>query len=215
LRNEGAKRAKGAILVFIDDDIVATKNWLKEILSCFTYGNRIGGVSGPSIIDSGYRKNRDLFRYPMLKKLYDWLFLDGLEQLPGHITSSGAWTTGACNESCSYEGRVDFLEACNMAFKREAFEKVGGFDESYRGIGDWSEPDLAYRIRKEGSQLWFNPRAKLYHCPSRSGAFKLRLTDSKNRFENYLKFSNRHVPYHWRNELYKIFLRCFYAVKSA
>lgn len=215
LRNQGAKRASGKYLIFIDDDVICSAKWLESIIECFSRYESIGGVSGPSTILHEYRRNRDLFRYPFAKWLYNLIFLEGRAFLPGHITKSGAWTTGAADEKCSYEGPVDFLEACNMAFKRSAFEEVGGFDEGYIGVGDWSEPDLAFRVRKAGYQLWFTQGAKLCHYPSKSGAFKKRNLDSKNRLQNYLRFASRHVPSHWRNELYKLFLRSYYAFKSA
>ena len=174
----------------------------------------MGGVSGPSIITDDFRLNRDIFKYKKLKKLYDWFFLEGMEDLPGHITHSGTWTTGANNASCMYDGTVDFLEACNMAYRSDIFKQVGGFDESFKGVGDWSEPDLSFRVRKAGWRLWFNRNAKLYHKPSRTGAFSRRIKDSSNRIENYMLFASRHVRPSWRNTMYKLFLRSYYFVTS-
>ena len=214
LRNEGARRAKGSILVFIDDDVVCERTWLEEIVKTFDSKPDIGGVSGPSIVDDYHRSNRDIFKNKVVKKLYDWFFLEGMENLPGRITRSGTWTTGACNDSCDFNGPVDYLEACNMSFRREAFETVGGFDESYKGVGDWSEPDLAFRIKQLGYDLWFNNRVRLNHNPSRSGAFKKRGKDSPNRLKNYYLFADRWVEPHWRNNIYKLFLRIYYEIKS-
>lgn len=214
LRNKGAKKAKGEILIFIDDDVILTEGWLQAIIETFSSRAEVGGVSGPAVITDNYRINRDIFKYKKVKKLYDLLFLDGMEDFPGHITRSGAWTTGACNPDCNYDGDVDFLEACNMSFRRRAFEQVGGFDESFRGVGDWSEPDLAFRIWEKGWGLWFNSLARLEHQPSKSGAFGKRAKDAPNRLKNYLLFADRHVPPHWSHSLYKLFLRGYYATQS-
>jgi len=213
IRNKAASKAKGEYLVFCDDDVVATKDWLKSIVRAFS-SRDVFGVSGPSIITDEYRKQRDLFKWKKVKMLYDFVFLGRSSSLPGHITKSGAWTTGACDESCRYEGEVDFLEACNMSYRRDVFEQVGGFDESYKGVGDWSEPDLAFRIRKIGGRLLFVQGAKLYHFPSRSGAYKKRKGDSRNRLSNYLLFSKKWVKRCWQNELYKLFLKSYYAFTS-
>lgn len=213
LRNQGAKRAKGSIFTFIDDDVVCVPTWLDGIVEAFNLDESIGGVSGPSIVDSAHRVNRDIFKHKLIKRIYDWLFLDG-NKLPGRITKAGTWTTRACDEESSYEGPVDYLEACNMSFRRASFERAGGFDERFRGVGDWSEPDLAFRIRKLGYKLWFSSRAKLYHNPSKSGVFKKRFLDSKNRLKNYLLFADRHVTPHWRNHLYKGFLNGYYLYKT-
>ena len=213
IRNQAAKEAKGEYLVFIDDDTIQTKTWLESIVRAFETRN-VSGVSGPAIVPDAHRKQRDLFKWKTLKAVYDSLFLGRSASLPGHFTESGAWTTGACDESCRYEGEVEFLEACNMSYRRDVFEQVGGFDETYRGVGDWSEPDLCFRIRKLGGRLLFVQGAKLYHLPSRTGAFKKRAGDSPNRLNNYLLFSKRWIRPNWKHTLYKLFMRAYYVIKT-
>ena len=211
IRNEGAKKAKGEVIVFIDDDVFCSPEWLEGILQPFNRPN-IGGVSGRAVITTRYRRQRDLFRFPKIKGLYDRIFLEGREHDPGRITKAGTWTTGASEEGCDYEGSVDYLEACNMAFRRTLFEQAGGFDETYGCIGDWSEPDLSFRIRKLGYVLWFSKLAKLYHEPSRTGAY-LKRDACQARLSNYLLFSRRWVKPHWRHSLYKMFLWTYYSFK--
>ena len=213
IRNQAAKKAKGEYLVFIDDDVITTEDWLKSIVGAFSFGD-VFGVSGPSVIPDRNRKERDLFKWKKIKMLYDALFLGRRASLPGHFTKSGAWTTGACDESCRYQGEVEFLEACNMSYRRDVFEQVGGFDESYKGIGDWSEPDLSFRVRKLGGRLIFIQGAKLYHFPSRSGAYKKRKADSGNRLGNYMLFSKRWIKPCFSHSLYKLFMRSYYAYKT-
>ena len=213
IRNQAAKKATGEILVFIDDDVWCTRTWLQSIVETFQTRN-VSGVSGPSVITDTFKANRDLFRWKDVKYLYDSLFLEGRQDLPGHFTRSGAWTTGACNEDCSYEGPVEFLEACNQSYKMDIFKDSGGFDEQYKGIGDWSEPDLAFRIRQKGHKLWFNHKAKLYHEPSQSGAYKKRSKDASNRMANYLLFSKRWIRPCFRHTLYKLFMRTYYAMQA-
>ena len=214
LRNVGARRAKGEILIFIDDDTICSPKWLESILSTFEKNPRIGGCSGPAVIRGEYLNNRDLFRFPWIKAVYDLIFLEGRGHLPGHFTRWGAWTTGASKDSCSYDGPVEFLEACNMAFRADAFNSVGGFDEAYKGVGDWSEPDLSFRIRRAGYDLWFSRDASLEHQPSKSGAFKKRLSDSGNRLANYELFSSRWIKPCWQHSLYKQFMRTYYEFKT-
>ena len=213
LRNKGARKARGKYLVFIDDDVICSPKWMESIIRTFQE-REVGGVSGPAYISSEYRRNRDIFRFGGIKFFYDLLFLDGKQSLPGHITKAGAWTTGACEKDCSYEGPVHFLEACNMAFKADIFEHFGGFDEKYKGVGDWSEPDLAFWLRQDGHKLWFSRDAALEHMPSKSGAFKKRLSDSRNRMANYELFASRWVKPHWKHSLYKQFLKGYYGLKS-
>lgn len=209
LRNKGAERARGKYLVFIDDDVVTSKGWMESIVRTFKERD-VAGVSGPAVVRGDFRRNRDVFKYGWINNL----FMDGKQMLPGHISTSGAWTTGACREDCDYEGPVHFLEACNMAFRADVFRSSGGFDEAYKGVGDWSEPDLAFRIRQAGGSMWFSRDAALEHRPSKSGAFKKRLSDSRNRMANYELFASRWVKPHWKHDLYKQFLRAYYATRS-
>lgn len=213
LRNHGAREAKGNILVFTDDDVVFDKGYLKTIVATFKKHPKVVGVSGPAIIPKEFKQERDLFKYSIAKVFYDKFFCEGKEKLPGTITRSGAWTTGASEET-TYEGEVDFLEACNMSFRRDAFFDCGGFDEEYGGVGDWSEPDLSFRLREKGGKLWFSQGIRLEHRPSKSGAYGKRKGQAKIRYSNYELFSKRWVKPCWRHSLYKLFMRTYYAITS-
>lgn len=214
-RNKGAYLAKGDILVFIDDDVRCTPTWLEELVKSFGENRKIGGVSGPAVITAEYRQNRDLFRNRRLKRyIYDYFFCEGKHRLPGHIMPSGAFTTGSSDESCQYEGEVHFLEACNMAFRDFVFDAVGGFSSDYLGVGEWCEPDICFRMRKLGYKMWFNPNAKIYHEPSQQGVYKQRFKELELRYKNYLTFSKQWISPHWKHELFKKFMRTYYALKA-
>jgi GT2 family glycosyltransferase len=202
LRNEGAKRASGRYLVFTDDDVVCSSDWLESLQRAFKRG--YSGVSGPSFIKSEFQKNRDCFKFPV------GLFSS---RYPGRISSWGQWSLEATKESCDFEGEVDYLEACNMAFEKEAFWLVNGFDESYRGIGDWSEPDICFRIKALGKRLWFARNASVEHRPSQSGAYKKRLVKC-DRMENYELFSKRWIRPSVQHSLYKMILRTYFWLKE-
>lgn len=212
LRNKAARKAKGKIIVFIDDDVWCPAGWIDGIIRGFK-DKTYAGVSGPAVVLARYRRQRDIFKFKAVKKIYDSFFCDGRSSLPGHISKAGAWTTGATENRCRYEGEVEFLEACNMAFRKDIFDELGGFDEGYKGIGDWSEPDLSFRIRRAGHKLWFTGDARLYHRPSQTGAYKKRLVRC-NRMENYERFSRAWIEPHWKHTLYKRFLKSYFWLKE-
>ena len=47
-------------------------------------------------------------------------------------------------------------------FRREALERVGGYDESYRRAQDW---EMNLRIRQTGGVVWFTPRLRVAYRP--------------------------------------------------
>lgn len=212
LRNQGASRAQGEILIFIDDDVVCSPRWLESILQTFE-DKSIAGVSGPAFINKTFKAQRDIFREPY-GTFYKLSFCGRQSSLPGHITKAGAWTSGAAERGCKYDGPVEFLEACNMSYRRSAFMEANGFDTAYGGIGDWSEPDLSFRIRQAGHRLWFCRDAKLEHRCSRTGAYEKRRGDSRNRMANYERFAARWVRPCWQHTFYKCFLRTYYWLKE-
>lgn len=207
LRNEGLRRARAPITLFIDDDIVASPGYLRGVLSQM---DRLGclGLTGPGIIPEAYRGNRDLYKYRFLRKLYDWCFV-GAEKRPGQITIAGTFVP---DPDWSYEGPVQYLEACHMSFKTEALKAIGGFDEAYGGIGDWSEPDCAFRLRQRFGDdcLAFEPRVAVEHRCSPAGATVFRRADAGQRLSNYHLFARRWVRPTVRHHLYQLFLWGYY-----
>lgn len=61
---------------------------------------------------------------------------------------------------------AEVLPGCNMAIRREVFDKIGGFDESFRRASgeDW---DLCQRASKFG-KIVYDPSASVIHIHSKS-----------------------------------------------
>lgn len=82
---------------------------------------------------------------------------------------------------------VDFLGSFNVAIRRETFERVGGFDESFRAASG-EDNDLSYRLRDTGGRLRFAHDAVVRHY-------------HPTRLWPYLKAQARHG--FWRVKLYR------------
>lgn len=210
IRNRGLRAARAPVVGFIDDDTVTHPRWLEGILGEFRRRPQVVGVTGPTTIPPAFRQHRDLFRYPLLKRAYDYLFLDRPD-VPGRLSRSGACPTISNEPTCTYDGPVDYLEACNMAFRTDAIHAVGGFDEAYRDLGEWSEPDLCARLRgRHGPTcLWFSQSVRLEHRPA-PGAATLRRAVVGSRLHNYRLFSRRWVPPSVAHATYWGFLYAYY-----
>lgn len=207
LRNDGLRQATAPLTLFLDDDVVVAPGYLSRLLRLFSDPHRMG-VTGPSPIPTQYERHRALFRYPVVTRLYEGLFV-APEVRPGHLTVAGTFVP---HPRWAYEGPVEFLEACHQAYRTDALKAVGGFDEHYGGVGDWSEPDLAFRMREAygPSCLWFDPLLMVEHRCSPSGATALRDADAQQRLANYQRFAKQWVRPHWRHTLYHRFLEAYY-----
>jgi glycosyltransferase involved in cell wall biosynthesis len=123
-RERGFREAKGEILAFVDADARIPVGWSSKILRAFDADPRVVCVSGPQSF-------HDL---PRLKQWCASLF----------------WVTAMCFYTLTRYMAV----AGNMALKREALEKMGGFDTTIAFYGD--DTDTARRAHAFGKVkfLW-------------------------------------------------------------
>ena len=57
---------------------------------------------------------------------------------------------------------AEHIPGCNMAFRREALEEIGGFDPQFRAAGD--DVDVCWRLRRtRAGRIGFSPAAVVWH----------------------------------------------------
>jgi glucosyl-dolichyl phosphate glucuronosyltransferase len=157
-RNTAIAAAAGDVVVFLDDDAAARPGWLAALLAPYSDPTvvAVGGVAHP--------------RWPGTRPAV----LPGAEPGNGDATGELDWIVG-----CTYTGQpteqaeVRNLMGCNMSFRREVFERVGGFAEDIGRIGKnplgCEETELCIRARQvyaaagEKIRIVFEPRAIVDH----------------------------------------------------
>ena len=148
-RNQGINVSNGAILVFIDDDIRVSKNWLQSIVDAFTTQN-CDAVGGRIHIKS-------------LTKLPKWITPD----MYGFL---GYQDFG--DESRPMDGYKEFPFGGNMAVRRSVFDKIGLFDTEMgrKGAGlkkeelfKGEETDFFHRLADVGGQFYYQSDALVLH----------------------------------------------------
>lgn len=144
--NTGVAHAHGDIIAFTDDDVYVHPDWIREIdkafrtLPCTGIGGRV----------------RPLWRQPKP----NWLVLTGPNRLRMAIMQFEHGDTARPLYGVALVG-------CNMAFRREAFEKYGGFradlgptpDSLLRG----EDTEFSQRLAKHGEPLYYVPDAIVDH----------------------------------------------------
>ncbi|MDP3724463.1 MAG: glycosyltransferase family 2 protein [bacterium] len=134
-RNTGAKAAKGDILLFLDGDVQVFPDTLTQVVRTFQTQPGIGGVSGIVVLD---KTSGGFFpRYKSLRTYCYWMI-----------------------ENTKHPNRQTLGNAC-FAVRRDIFEKVGGFNELFKGASI-EDNELGHRIVQYAPVI-FNPRIKIAH----------------------------------------------------
>src|SRR5213082_3648088 len=56
---------------------------------------------------------------------------------------------------------AEHIPGCNMAFRKDCLEAVGGFDPQFRTAGD--DVDVCWQLQERGWTLGFSPAALVWH----------------------------------------------------
>lgn len=80
------------------------------------------------------------------------------------------------------EEQVDFINGCCMLVDTQAMRKVNGFDDDYFAYVE--DVDLNMRIKREGYNVYYNPKSIIYHHISASTG------GESNKIKEYLKARN-------------------------
>lgn len=135
-RNLAAREATGDILYFLDDDSLPEKDALKLIVAAFSDSN-VAAVGGPSITPS-----------------YDSPF----QRAVGRVLTSTFGGGGVKNRyrKTGQLRRTDDSELilCNLAFRKDVYQKFGGLDER---LYPNEENELMDRVLASGMVLLHDP----------------------------------------------------------
>lgn len=142
--NRAAEEARGAFLVFLNNDVQVTSKWLSALLKVFS--EYIGvGVVGPKV-----------------------LFPDGRLQEAGALIQSDASTQliGLFDDPAlpqySITREVDYVSGCCLVVPSALFRQLGGFDAAF-APGYCEDVDLCLRIRDRGLRILYNSESVIIH----------------------------------------------------
>ncbi|MHC4830163.1 MAG: glycosyltransferase family 2 protein [Planctomycetota bacterium] len=143
-RNRGIAESRSPIVAFIDDDAAAGVGWVQAYLDLFRDVPRAASCGGP--IDVRWLADKPAW------------WTDGLDEI------FNRFDLGPRRRALRYP-RLPI--GTNMAYRRETFERVGGFDVAYGRAGGASvvgdESEIGLRIQRAGGVILYEPRARIEH----------------------------------------------------
>ena len=131
-RNVGLAAAAGEIVAYIDDDAYPDPHWFTYLAAAFQTTDH-AGIGGPNIPPPG-----------------DGLLAACVANAPGgpiHVLLS--------------DDVAEHIPGCNMAFRKDRLEAIGGFDPQFRRAGD--DVDVCWRLQARGWTLGFSAAAMVWH----------------------------------------------------
>jgi GT2 family glycosyltransferase len=140
-RNRAAREARGSVLAFLDDDAAAEPDWIAAGVAALA---RCGIAGGPDLGASSapYRE-----RVSDLLLATPWIG----SGIPAHERNPRAGPVRSPHD----------VALCNLFVRREVFEALGGFDESFGYIGE--DTDFIRRALKKGVVVELDPAVRVRH----------------------------------------------------
>jgi GT2 family glycosyltransferase len=148
--NTGAAAARGRLIVLLNSDTEPEPAWLAELVKAFVANPHAATVTSKLLLFD---------RRDTLHTTGDMLGVDGIPR------NRGVWE----RDHGQYDAATQVFSGCGgaTAYRREVWEALGGFDETF-----WmylEDVDFGFRARLAGWEAVFAPEARVYHRLSASG----------------------------------------------
>jgi GT2 family glycosyltransferase len=142
--NIGVGRATGDIVLLLDSDACPVSNVLAPTIEAFSKNPRLGAL-GYHLVDSGGRPTGATQPEPTalglaLGQALEARFSDWIHRDP--------------------DGRFT-IHSCALAFRRQAFVEIGGFDEGFDFLD--ADTDFSMRLHQAGWQFAMETGAQILH----------------------------------------------------
>ena len=142
--NQGAAAARGQYLVFLNNDTIPKSGWLQALVDEV--------VLDPDVAIVGSK-----LLYPDDTIQHAGVVFSKNCLIPYHVFRGAPGDLKAANLRRAFQ----VVTAACMLIRREEFQAVSGFDETY--INGFEDVDLCLKVGKRGKQIIYQPQSVLYH----------------------------------------------------
>ena len=140
-RNAAAREARAGVLAFLDDDATAEPGWLAAGARACETADVVGGPDpGPRDAPYGERLSDLLLATPAIGS-----------GIPAHERNPRGGPVRSAHD----------VALCNLFVRRETFERLDGFDESFGYIGE--DTDFVRRALDIGARVVLDPSVRVRH----------------------------------------------------
>lgn len=152
--NRLAKLARSKYILFLNNDVEVTKNWLANLLKTIKRHKKCIACQ-PKVKDY-YKRNK--FEYAGAA--------GGFIDKYGYPFCRGRIFNSIEEDNGQYDEETQIFWACGVCFltKRKEFLALGGFDESFFMYAE--EIDFCWRVQLAGYEVWYCPDSTIYHIGS-------------------------------------------------
>lgn len=175
--NRAVKKVRGKYLVLLNNDTSVQAGWLAALVSLAEQDEKVGLVGSKLIYPDGR-----------------------LQEAGGIIWRDGSgWNYGrgddAAKPEYNYVKETDYCSAACVLIRKTAWQKAGGFDEQF-APAYYEDTDLAFRLRKLGYKVLYQPQAVVVHEEGISHSTDIQRGTKKYQAVNQKKFVQK-----WRTIL--------------
>lgn len=142
--NNASKYARGKYLLFLNNDTIVGKNWLKPMVDTMESSSDVGVVGSKLVYADG-----------ALQEAGCIMWSDGTSRNYGKGENPN-------RPEFNYLKEVDYVSGASLLIRKELFEQLGGFDDRY-APAYCEDSDLCMAVRHLGYRVMYQPRSEVVH----------------------------------------------------
>ena len=142
--NKASRATRGELLLFLNNDVQVTENWLSALVEPFETLGDVGAVGGKILFPDGRLQEAGAVLAP-----------DGSTRLVGLYEDPSL-------PRYNYLREVEYVSGVCLTVRKGDFEKMGGFSDQFQpAYGE--DVDFCLQLRAKGKRVLYQPRARIYH----------------------------------------------------